>query len=92
MTSKLVRFFAVPLRSISCTITGEVRITWQSIAEVKYTFFVTDALAPLTRWTQLSTSTGTGGLMEWLDDGSETGTSPMNSAVLRRFYALRGEP
>jgi hypothetical protein len=92
INSKLVRFFAVSLQSISCTITGEVQITWQSIADVKYTVFYTEVLAPLTTWTQLSTSTGTGNLMEWLDDGTETGTSPMDSAVLRRFYALRGEP
>jgi hypothetical protein len=43
-------------------------------------------------WTELSTLTGTGSLMEWLDDGTETGTPPTAGSVLQRFYRLSGQP
>lgn len=30
--------------------------------------------------------------MEWLEDGSETGTPPTAAGILKRFYRLRGQP
>jgi hypothetical protein len=42
-------------------------------------------------WTALSSFTGTGSLMEWLDDGAETGTPPTAAGILMRFYRLSGE-
>jgi hypothetical protein len=69
-----------------------VRITWQSSDERSYTLYYTDALSSFTGWNPLSTFTGTGSLMEWLDDGSETGTPPTAASVLKRFYRLREEP
>jgi hypothetical protein len=41
-------------------------------------------------WNALSTLTGTGSLMEWLDDGSKTGTPPTGTGILKRFYRLSG--
>ncbi|NQT84950.1 hypothetical protein HQ563_18190, partial [bacterium] len=67
------------------------RITWHSIAEATYTIEFTDKRTA--GWTAIATPlTGTGGLMEWLDDGTETGTSPTASGVLKRFYRLGGQP
>jgi hypothetical protein len=87
----MVRLFTVAIESISYSIAEGVRITWHSIANATYAIFYTDALSLSTVWTQLSTFTGTGGLMEWLDDGTETGTPPTASSILRRFYRLSGE-
>ncbi|NQT84939.1 hypothetical protein HQ563_18135 [bacterium] len=86
----MVRLFSVAIESISYSLAEGVRITWQSIADVTYTIYYTDALNLSTIWNDLSPVTGTGGLMEWLDDGSETGTHP--SDLLKRFYRLGGEP
>jgi len=86
----MVRLFSVAIESISYSLAEGVRITWQSIADVTYTIYYTDALNLSTIWNDLSPVTGMGGLMEWLDDGSETGTHP--SDLLKRFYRLGGEP
>ncbi len=85
-----VRLFTVAIETISYSIAEGVRITWQSIADATYTIYYTDALSLSTVWNDLSPLTGAGGLMEWLDDGSETGTHP--SGLLKRFYRLRGQP
>ncbi len=85
-----VKLFTVAIENISYAIADGARITWQSIADASYTIEFTDSL--LAAWTELSTLTGTGGLMEWLDDGSETGSSPTLGSVLERFYRLRGQP
>jgi len=63
-----------------------VRIIWHSIADVKYT--VNFSNDPKDRGKPISTVDGTGGLVEWTDDGSETGTDPDDPRVLRRFYRL----
>jgi hypothetical protein len=63
---------------------------WHSIADARYTIEFADSLKAA--WSELSTLTGTGGLMEWLDDGTETGTPPRAGSVLKRFYRLRGQP
>jgi hypothetical protein len=66
-----------------------VRVAWQSIAGASYTVYFTDDLMDV--WMALSSFTGTGSLMEWLDDGGETGTPPTAANILRRFYRLSGE-
>jgi hypothetical protein len=63
---------------------------WHSIADASYTIEFADSLKAA--WSELSTLTGTGGLMEWLDDGTETGTPPTAGSVLKRFYRLSGQP
>jgi len=85
-----VELFTVAIESISYSIAQGARITWHSISDASYTIEFTDSL--LAVWTELSTLTGTGGLMEWLDDGTETGTSPTAAGILKRFYRLREEP
>ncbi len=87
-----VRMFTIAIESISYSIAEGVRLTWDSIAGATYTIYYADALSLSTVWNALLPFTGTGGLMEWLDDGSLTGTSPTASGVLRRFYRLRGQP
>jgi len=87
-----VRVFTVAIESISYSILEGARITWQSIAGATYTIEYADALSLSTIWKALSPLTGTGGLMQWLDDGSETGTTPTAAGVLRRFYRLGGQP
>lgn len=86
----MVRVFSVSIQNIAYNVTEGARLTWQSIAGASYTVYFTDSLTAA--WNALSTFTGTGSLMEWLDDGSETGTSPTASGVLKRFYRLGGQP
>ena len=85
-----VRMFTVAVESISYSIAEGARIAWYSIAGASYTVYFTDNLMDV--WTALSSFTGTGSLMEWLDDGSETGTSPTAASILKRFYRLNGQP
>jgi len=86
----MVRMFTVAIESISYNVAEGARITWHSIADATYTIYFTDSLTAA--WNALSTFTGTGGLMEWLDDGTETGTPPTTGSVLKRFYRLSGQP
>ncbi|NQT83453.1 hypothetical protein HQ563_10535, partial [bacterium] len=68
-----VKLFTVTIESISYGVTEGARITWHSIAEATYTIEFTDKLTA--GWTAIATPlTGTGGLMQWLDAGTETGT------------------
>jgi hypothetical protein len=85
-----VKVFTVAVESISYSIPEGVRVAWHSIAGASYTVYFTDDLMDV--WTALSSFTGTGGLMEWLDDGGETGTPPTATGILRRFYRLSGQP
>ncbi|NQT83836.1 hypothetical protein HQ563_12475 [bacterium] len=85
-----VKLFSVAIQSISYTISEGARVTWHSLAGASYTVYFTNDL--MAAWTALSTYTGTGSLMEWLDDGSETGTPPTAAGILKRFYRLRGQP
>jgi len=85
-----VRMFTVTIESISYSIAEGVWVAWQSIAGASYTVYFTDDLMDV--WTALSSFTGTGSLMEWLDDGGETGTPPTAANILRRFYRLSGQP
>jgi hypothetical protein len=85
-----VKLFTVAIQNISYNIAEGARITWNSIADASYTIEFTDSLR--TAWTELSIFTGTGGLMEWLDDGTETGTPPTAAGILKRFYRLSGQP
>ena len=85
-----VRIFTVAIQGIAYNIAEGARITWHSMAGADYTLYFTDDLMDV--WTALSSFAGTGALMEWLDDGSETGTPPTAGIVLKRFYRLRGQP
>jgi hypothetical protein len=85
-----VKLFTVAIQTVTYNIAEGVRITWHSIADATYTVEFTESLTAA--WNALSTLTGTGGLMEWLDDGTETGTPPTDSGVLKRFYRLSGQP
>jgi hypothetical protein len=79
-----------PIESISYSTTEGVRITWHGVAGISYTIYFADSLAGT--WNALSALTGAGSLMEWLDDGTETGTPPTATGVLKRFYRLGGQP
>jgi len=81
---------AQPIESISYYVTEGVRITWHSRADATYTIQFADNLG--TTWNAISTLSGTGGLMEWLDDGAETGVHPASTGVEKRFYRLSGQP
>jgi hypothetical protein len=85
-----VKLFTVAIENISYTIAEGARITWHSIADASYTILFTDSLKAA--WTELSTFAGTGGLMEWLDDGTETGSPPTAASIFKRFYRLSGRP
>jgi hypothetical protein len=85
-----VKLFTVAIESISYSIAEGVRVAWQSIAGASYTVYFTEDLMDV--WTTLSSFTGTGSLMEWLDDGAETGTPPTAAGILKRFYRLGGQP
>ena len=85
-----VRLFSVAIESISYSIAEGVRVAWQSIAGASYTVYFTDNLMDV--WTALLSFTGTGSLMQWLDDGGETGSPPTAASVLKRFYRLLGQP
>jgi hypothetical protein len=85
-----VKLFTVAIENITYSIAEGARLTWHSIADASYTIEFTDSLRAA--WTELSTLTGTGGLMEWLDDGTETGTPPTAGSILKRFYRLSGQP
>ena len=81
---------AQPIEGISYSSAQGVRITWHSVAGVTYTIHSAESLtAP---WNTLATLAGTGSLMEWLDDGSKTGTPPTAATILKRFYRLSGQP
>jgi len=85
-----VRLFTVAVESISYSIAEGARITWQSFSGASYTIQFTENLTAA--WQSLSQLVGTGGLMEWTDDGTETGSHPGLASVLRRFYRLLGQP
>jgi len=88
-----VRLFTVAIEDISYSIAEGVRITWHSIADATYTVCFSDNyLSFSTIWKTLSPLTGTGGLMEWIDEGTEIGTHPGGEGVLKRFYRLMGAP
>ena len=88
----MVRLFSVAIESISYNIAEGARLTWHSIADATYTIYYADALSLSTVWTFVREATATGGLMEWLDDGTETGTHPSEPGLLKRFYRLGGQP
>jgi len=86
------RMLTVAIEGISYGVAEGVRITWQSVAGATYTIYYTDALSLSTVWNSATTTTGTGGLMQWLDNGAKTGTHPGHPSVEKRFYRLRGQP
>jgi len=63
-----------------------VRIVWHSEPDVKYT--VSFSEHPSDTGKAVSTVGGTGGLVEWIDDGTETGVNPDDPRVLRRYYRI----
>ena len=82
--------FSAAIETISYGSAKGVQITWRSISGIDYTVYFTDSLRPA--WEVLSTISGSGKLIEWLDDGTETGTSPTSAGVLKRFYRLSRQP
>jgi hypothetical protein len=82
--------FTVAIETISYSIAERVWVAWQSIAGASYTIYLTDHLMDV--WTALSSFTGTGSLMEWLDGRGETRTPPTAASILKRFYRLSGQP
>ncbi len=86
----MVRMFSVAIESITYSIAQGARITWESFAGARYTVQFTENLTAA--WQSLSQLIGTGGLMQWTDDGTETGSHPGLASVLRRFYRLLGQP
>jgi hypothetical protein len=85
----MVRMFTVAIESISYSIAQGVRLTWQSFSGANYAIQFTENLTAA--WQSLSQLIGTGGLMEWTDDGTETGSHPGLAGVLKRFYRLLGQ-
>jgi len=63
-----------------------VRIVWHSDPDVKYT--VNFSEHPKDTGKPVYTVVGNGGLVEWLDDGSQTGMSPLDPRVRKRFYRI----
>lgn len=53
-----------------------------------YDLFYTDSDLVNPNWMPVSNQTflGTGGIVEWIDDGSQTSPSPTDPAVIHRFY------
>jgi acetyl esterase/lipase len=82
------RAAAVAIESISYGVTEGARITWHTISGASYTTQFTDDL--MTAWTALSIFPGTGSLMVWLEEGTETDTPPTAGSALKRFYRLSG--
>ena len=70
-----------PSKNISC-----------SVAVATYILYYTDALSVSAVWNTLSTLTGAGGVVEWLDDATETGAPSAASGTLKRFCRLTGQP
>jgi hypothetical protein len=88
-----VRLFTVAIEDISYSIAEGVRISWRSVMDATYTVEYADALSFSTLWNAVSQQVvGTGSLMEWFDDGTETGSHPGEEGVLKRFYRLMGQP
>jgi hypothetical protein len=63
-----------------------VRIVWHSDPDVRYMVNFSDD--PKDPGKSVATFVGNGGLLEWLDDGSQTGSSPLDPRVERRFYRI----
>ncbi len=63
-----------------------VRIRWYSEPDVKYTVNFSDH--PKDRGKPVAIVGGTGGLVEWFDDGSETGSDPNDPRVRQRYYRI----
>jgi hypothetical protein len=64
---------------------GNLKLEWTGDTGFNYQI---EYGADLVHWTPVGAATpGTGALMNWSDDGSQTGSAP--SAETRRFYRLR---
>jgi hypothetical protein len=68
---------------------GSVRLSFPSAVGATYAVHWDADLTP--PWTPLAAPlTGTGGILTWTDDGSQTGTTP--ASVPRRFYMISVQP
>ena len=63
-----------------------VRIRWYTEPDVRYTVNFSDH--PKDTGKPIATVSGTGGLVEWFDDGSETGSDPNDPRVRQRYYRI----
>ncbi|NQT83629.1 DUF5011 domain-containing protein [bacterium] len=88
-------FASVPLFTdvrISYNDAEGVAVGWQSAPGSTYTIYYTDGpLGESTVWTPVLTLEGTGTPMEWIDDGTQTGTHPAEAGVFGRFYKIARE-
>lgn len=84
-------YIATPaVENITYSIAEGVRLTWLSSTGVTYTVQFAEDLT--SAWQSLSQLVGTGGAMEWIDDGTETSLHPGLTSVLKRFYRLLAQP
>ena len=63
-----------------------VRIRWYTEPDVKYTITFSDNPHDIGK--PVATVGGTGGLVEWFDDGTETGSHPTDPRVRNRYYRI----
>ena len=78
----------IPRKPIESVTRSEkaVRIVWHSDPDVRYTVNFSDD--PKDPGKPVATFVGNGGLLEWLDDGSQTGASPEDPRIRRRYYRV----
>lgn len=65
-----------------------VVLDWQSVKGGKYIVWYTPTLKD--EWRAVSTLEGTGMLIKWIDDGGETGRSPLSAKVRQGYYRVNG--
>ncbi len=86
----LVQTFRVSIDAIWWSAGQGVRVAWHSVGGATYVVHFADTLSGT--WKAIATLAGTGAIMEWLDDGTQTGLSPTAASVIKRFYKLSGQP
>ena len=67
---------------------GNPRLSWESSSDKIYAIYYTDDLS--SGWTLVPGNgaiTGTGAVLQWVDDGSDISSSPV-SRVAKRFYQV----
>lgn len=69
--------------------TNNFRVTWPSQIGIHYRVLYKDEMSDAVPWqTNSSDFSGTGGVLNWFDDGTATGSPPENSPTGRRFYKV----
>jgi hypothetical protein len=76
------------LRGRTASLPG-IAVTWSGRPGIEYTIGWLNDLTNGAPWQSISAVyTGNGVTLNWLDDGTETGTAPGNSPTGRRFYRI----